>query len=139
MKLCNLRLSCEQAYREVDKVFEECNQYGIELNRVMRIWNSKGINSSAPTTNGTNTPDAFEADPGMHLVELDDSKIEEAIGTQGEVREAFKDYIRKAPEGIPETVRLKGYQMLGINWLNLLYSKGLSCILADEMGECARY
>lgn len=26
-------------------------------------------------------------------------------------------------------------QLLGVNWLNLLYTRGLSCILADEMGE----
>ncbi|EDQ99523.1 SNF2 family DNA-dependent ATPase [Laccaria bicolor S238N-H82] len=29
---------------------------------------------------------------------------------------------------------LKEYQLLGVNWLNLLYRRKLSCILADEMG-----
>lgn len=134
-KLFDNMVDVIKAYTEVDKVFLECNQYGQELARVMRIWNTKGVEASAPSTNGANTPDVLDVDPGMHLVELDDAKIEEAIGSHGEVRDAFKDYIRKAPEGIPEKVKLKGYQMLGINWLNLLYSKGLSCILADEMGK----
>jgi SWI/SNF-related matrix-associated actin-dependent regulator 1 of chromatin subfamily A len=30
---------------------------------------------------------------------------------------------------------IRRLQLLGINWLNLLFNRGLSCILADEMGE----
>ena len=33
-----------------------------------------------------------------------------------------------------DTVTLKEYQLLGVNWLNLLYRSNLSSILADEMG-----
>ena len=33
----------------------------------------------------------------------------------------------------PDTV-LKDYQLVGLNWLALLFDKQLSCILADEMG-----
>ncbi len=29
---------------------------------------------------------------------------------------------------------MKDYQIVGLNWLSLMFSKGLSCILADEMG-----
>lgn len=50
------------------------------------------------------------------------------------VREAFKDYIRVQPKGVPDSITLKDYQMLGVNWLNLLYHRNTSCILADEMG-----
>ena len=38
------------------------------------------------------------------------------------------------PEGVPATIVLKDYQMLGLNWLNLLYRRKTSCILADDMG-----
>ncbi|RYP14947.1 hypothetical protein DL765_006015 [Monosporascus sp. GIB2] len=33
-----------------------------------------------------------------------------------------------------DAVRLKSYQLLGLNWMNLLHSKGYSGILADDMG-----
>ena len=45
-----------------------------------------------------------------------------------------KYYIQTQPSLLNKEVQLKEYQMLGINWLNLLYQKKLSCILADEMG-----
>lgn len=63
---------------------------------------------------------ASRSDGGIDLVE-----------TQG-IRD--KGYIQTQPPNIGEDIQLKGYQMVGVNWLNLLYSKGLSCILADEMG-----
>jgi SWI/SNF-related matrix-associated actin-dependent regulator 1 of chromatin subfamily A len=43
---------------------------------------------------------------------------------------AFKEQ----PKNMKEGVQLKDYQLAGLNWLNLLYEKNLSCILADEMG-----
>lgn len=117
----------------MDKVFIECSQYGDQLNRVMKIWNDRAVNTPVKTEEDLK-PGSPPAETGTHLVELDDAKIEEAIAVDAGVREVFKDYIRKKPAGVPEAVVLKSYQMLGINWLKLLYSKGLSCILADEMG-----
>ncbi|KAF2805932.1 uncharacterized protein BDZ99DRAFT_466237 [Mytilinidion resinicola] len=31
-------------------------------------------------------------------------------------------------------IELKDYQLVGLNWLNLLWDHGMSCILADDMG-----
>jgi SWI/SNF-related matrix-associated actin-dependent regulator 1 of chromatin subfamily A len=47
---------------------------------------------------------------------------------------ASKGYISSQPSTIAEGIMLKDYQLLGINWLFLLYKKKHSCILADEMG-----
>ena len=44
-------------------------------------------------------------------------------------------YLTSQPSLISKGVQLKEYQLIGVNWLNLLYRKKLSCILADEMGE----
>ncbi|EEH10742.1 conserved hypothetical protein [Histoplasma capsulatum G186AR] len=38
------------------------------------------------------------------------------------------------PAIMSESITLKNYQIVGINWLNLLYKQNLSCILADDMG-----
>jgi SWI/SNF-related matrix-associated actin-dependent regulator 1 of chromatin subfamily A len=43
-------------------------------------------------------------------------------------------YIQKQPKTLSEGTVLKDYQLLGVNWLNLLWSKKIGCILADEMG-----
>lgn len=127
-----------QAYDEVDKVFNQCDKYGKILSRIMGVWarHARG-ESNLPSAIGSRSGSPAEADAGIHLTEMDEDAFErvQSGNVQADVKDAFKDYIRSAPEGIPESVKLKGYQMLGINWLNLLYSQGLSCILADEMGK----
>jgi SWI/SNF-related matrix-associated actin-dependent regulator 1 of chromatin subfamily A len=46
---------------------------------------------------------------------------------------------KEQPKNMREGVQLKDYQLAGLNWLNLLYEKKLSCILADEMGMIFLY
>ncbi|KAM5435300.1 DNA-dependent ATPase fun30 [Microsporum ferrugineum] len=38
------------------------------------------------------------------------------------------------PAIMSDTITMKDYQVVGINWLKLVYDQGLSCILADDMG-----
>ncbi|KAL4918779.1 SNF2 family N-terminal domain-containing protein [Aspergillus aurantiobrunneus] len=38
------------------------------------------------------------------------------------------------PGIMAEDLKMKNYQIVGINWLSLLFDKELSCILADDMG-----
>ncbi|EAU38387.1 conserved hypothetical protein [Aspergillus terreus NIH2624] len=38
------------------------------------------------------------------------------------------------PKIMCEDLKMKNYQIVGINWLSLLFEKELSCILADDMG-----
>jgi SWI/SNF-related matrix-associated actin-dependent regulator 1 of chromatin subfamily A len=40
----------------------------------------------------------------------------------------------KKPDLMAESTVLKDYQVVGLNWLALMYRHNLSCILADEMG-----
>ncbi|KAI0136148.1 SNF2 family N-terminal domain-containing protein [Hypoxylon sp. NC0597] len=42
--------------------------------------------------------------------------------------------IKEQPELMSESIQMKDYQLLGLNWMNLLHSKGYSGILADDMG-----
>ncbi|KAI2464481.1 SNF2 family N-terminal domain-containing protein [Annulohypoxylon bovei var. microspora] len=42
--------------------------------------------------------------------------------------------IKGKPELMSESINLKAYQLLGLNWMQLLHSKGYSGILADDMG-----
>jgi SWI/SNF-related matrix-associated actin-dependent regulator 1 of chromatin subfamily A len=119
---------------EVDKVLTDCEQIGAQLDQVMSIWKS-GAALSADTP--TAKPGASGSDEvGLDLVAISEDTLAARVDTSTDprVREAFKDFIRHQPAGVPDTVKLKDYQMLGVNWLNLLYRRGTSCILADEMG-----
>lgn len=73
-----------------------------------------------------NKPSAAE-DAGLHLTQVVVTDMEDDPDLQG--------YIRHQPALIKPEIQLKDYQMIGINWLNLLWSTNYSCILADEMGE----
>lgn len=114
----------------------------------MRIWSgmSKQAKAGKPEdtrsllmpgqSNDPNREGTPDIETGVHLVELDEAALDlsRLPTAPPEIQQAFADYIREKPVGVPENIQLKGYQMLGINWLNLLYKKRLSCILADEMG-----
>lgn len=43
-------------------------------------------------------------------------------------------FFRGKPRLLSSDISLKDYQQMGVNWLNLLYQNGMSCILADDMG-----
>ncbi|GAA5859842.1 hypothetical protein JCM8547_004353 [Rhodosporidiobolus lusitaniae] len=119
---------------EVDKVLNECEQIGRELSTVMQIWASGAAASS--TSDATRPGATMANDVGLDLVAISEETIATRVDTSQDprVRDAFKDYIRSQPKGVPDNIKLKDYQMLGVNWLNLLYRRGTSCILADEMG-----
>ncbi|TNY22200.1 P-loop containing nucleoside triphosphate hydrolase protein [Rhodotorula diobovata] len=122
---------------EVDKVLGECEQIGRELNGIMQVWASGAAVTAATTASEASRPGASGSNEvGLDLVAISEETIATRVDTSSDprVREAFKDYIRKQPAGVPDSVHLKDYQMLGVNWLNLLYRRGTSCILADEMG-----
>ncbi|KAI0535833.1 SNF2 family N-terminal domain-containing protein [Xylaria digitata] len=42
--------------------------------------------------------------------------------------------VSEKPHLMADNITLKSYQLLGLNWMNLLYSKRFSGILADDMG-----
>ncbi|KAI0394785.1 SNF2 family N-terminal domain-containing protein [Xylariaceae sp. FL0594] len=42
--------------------------------------------------------------------------------------------VPEKPRLMAEDIELKSYQLLGLNWMDLLHSKGYSGILADDMG-----
>ena len=125
---------------EVDKVLGECEQIGRELSGIMQVWASGAAVTAATTTAATAAGAAAGPsggnEVGLDLVAISEETIATRVDTSNDprVRAAFKDYIRKQPAGVPDSIHLKDYQMLGVNWLNLLYRRGTSCILADEMG-----
>lgn len=119
-------LSVIDGMSEVDKVLDDCEQIGRDLGIIMKIWatgSESNVKKEAGDV-GTNLTDA----PDVRLVAAAEASQDPTI------RAAFEGYLRKQPEGVPDKIVLKDYQMLGVNWLALLYRRKTSCILADEMG-----
>ncbi|EJD36051.1 hypothetical protein AURDEDRAFT_117177 [Auricularia subglabra TFB-10046 SS5] len=114
-----------RGYHAVDSLVESCERTGNSLRAVLDMWSQ---HTAAGATPGTRTPEG-ERDAATHLVAVAPPMNDEIAR-----RSAMKDYISRQPVLVREEYTLKDYQMLGLNWLNLLYSRRLSCILADEMG-----
>ena len=117
---------------EVDTVLTECETIGRELATVMRIW-LQGAQASSGADGESQASDA-----GLSLTHISKEMLDRAAdpNMHPQVRAAFEGYLREQPATMPDGVELKDYQLLGLNWLYLLYRRNTSCILADEMGEC---
>ena len=128
-------------YEAVDELVSKCEALGKPIAAEMKKW---GV-------------DVFGAakDGEFGLTSLDDVKSEASsnrdsgIGTptstattaddgEGDVVVAkthrSKTIFLKKPSIMAADLELKDYQLVGLNWLDLLWSKRMSCILADDMG-----
>ena len=94
----------------MDSVLEECESIGASLRKTIATW--------------TDSQPALNEDEGaISLTTIEDKENRKPPG-----------YLLQQPSTLAEGIQLKDYQLLGVNWLQLLYRKKLSCILADEMG-----
>jgi SWI/SNF-related matrix-associated actin-dependent regulator 1 of chromatin subfamily A len=98
-------------------VLERCEKIGQEIQHIVDGWTVK-----QKPVGGTNKA-ASDEEVGLGWSSLDQ------ISVHG--------FLRKQPATMSKGVALKEYQLIGLNWLNLLFLKKRSCILADEMGEIA--
>lgn len=111
-----------KGYGAVDSILEECESIGAHLRSTIASW-------SLPYDKGKE-----RADPSAGFSdEFQDGSI--SLRSLSSLRpQKVKDHLTEQPSILSADVRLKEYQLLGVNWLNLLYRNSLSCILADEMG-----
>lgn len=107
-----------RGYGAVDSVLEECESIGAELRKTIDTW--------------TDSSPSNVDDGALSLTTIEEKKEFKPKG-----------YMLHQPSLMAEGIQLKDYQLVGVNWLHLLYRKGYSCILADEMGmfyqSCYRY
>ncbi|CAL1706892.1 unnamed protein product [Somion occarium] len=114
-----------EGYGKVDSILQECEDIGTELRNEIASWTA---GSPSAKRSGSNS---LRGSPlGSDVME--DGAL--TLRSQAVLAKKPKYYISTQPSALESGVQLKEYQLLGINWLNLLYQKKLSCILADEMG-----
>ncbi|KAH7123703.1 SNF2 family N-terminal domain-containing protein [Dendryphion nanum] len=119
----------------VDELVKQCKDAGKPIAAAMENW-------------GVNVFGASTEDGELALTNIDDSDAsstrDSGIGTPNAGSDNEADLIRKAgrtktilvkkPANMNAEMELKDYQVVGLNWLNLLYQNGVSGILADDMG-----
>lgn len=117
-------------YEAVDSLVAKCEDLGKPLASEMKRW---GI-------------DIFgKRDGELELTSMDPSVSHDSgIGTPASQEEdedgggpgsrSRKGRFISQPGIMCDDLKMKDYQIVGINWLSLLFERELSCILADDMG-----
>ena len=100
-----------EGYAQVDALIDKVRSHGASLNAVLSKW---GLSVNARDGKGELCMTELPQRP-----ETIDPDMPECLYDQ--------------PPVINSEFTLKSYQLLGISWLNLLYSQNLSGILADEV------
>ena len=130
-KVVDVCLETWRGYDAVDSLIEKVEQLGKPLAESMKSW---GIDvqtgGELEMTDINIESDSGSAKDSGIGTPTDDGEIDLKATKRARQPGAFKEQ----PKNMKEGVVLKDYQLAGLNWLNLLYEKGLSCILADEMG-----
>lgn len=143
-KIVDKCLDMWAGYEAVDVLVSECEALGKPVADEMKKWGvdvfgasrdggldlvsftdlgheKKSVGSTRDSGIGTPTSTALSADENSD-VELK------------KMPKPSKEKFCNQPKIMGDGVILKDYQIVGINWLALLFEKQLSCILADDMG-----
>ncbi|KIL00695.1 hypothetical protein PAXRUDRAFT_821378 [Paxillus rubicundulus Ve08.2h10] len=113
-------------YGAVDNVLEKCERIGASLRAAIASWSAGDVNGKGKRKDISNGVDSTIEEAEEGSLSLRSIKVVQ--------NSASEDYFSTQPAMLPPGVTLKDYQLLGVNWLYLLYKKEYSCILADEMG-----
>ncbi|KAF3001891.1 hypothetical protein E8E13_005912 [Curvularia kusanoi] len=124
------------AYSTIDSVVKQCENLGKPMVAGMARW---GINIFGASTDGE--VDAVALDDSSDTSSTRDSGYHTPKSGHGSDTEngslrktSSKVKLLKQPSIMNDDIELKDYQIVGLNWLNLLWQNGISGILADDMG-----
>lgn len=125
-KLFEQYVDIMEGYVQIDSCLNRCESIADEIANTLSVWKGASVASDSVTGTPSNLND----------VKVDVAKVSELLlsETNTHKKKILASYIRQQPALLSEGTVLKDYQLLGVNWLNLLYSRKIGCILADEMG-----
>lgn len=143
-KIVDKCLDMWAGYEAVDILVSECEALGKPVADEMKKW---GVDVFGATRDGGvdlvsftdlghekkpggSTRDSGIGTPTSTALSADENSDVELKKTPKPSKEKFCNQ----PKIMGDGVILKDYQIVGINWLALLFEKQLSCILADDMG-----
>jgi len=110
-------------YDAVDDLVTECESIAKPIQDSLKAWGvGEGANGELQLMNLDGAHDSGIGTPV--------SSTDDLTATKGGKKGKFLSQ----PENMNPDITMKDYQLVGLNWLNLLWSKKISCILADDMG-----
>lgn len=115
-----------EGYDAVDALVATCETIGKPLAREMKEW---GIDVF-----GSKDGEVELVDIGENQLSSHDSGIGTPLSDFDEGSKSRRTKLISQPALMSTEFKMKDYQVVGINWLALLYKYNLSCILADDMG-----
>ncbi|EOA86343.1 DNA-dependent ATPase fun30 [Exserohilum turcicum] len=123
------------AYSTIDSVVQQCEALGKPMVAGMARWGIDIFGASTEDGMDVTTLDDSDAsssrDSGYHTPrstsgsDTESKSIRKAVG---------RTKLLKQPSIMNDDIQLKDYQVVGLNWLNLLWKTKTSGILADDMG-----
>ena len=124
-RVVNVAMEAHTSFAAVDRLVSRCEEYSRMIKTEMTKWGiTAGEDSQSEDgsrqDSGIGTPTGSYARSRSRRLSCSKDITKEKFITQ--------------PSKMSKDVILKDYQLIGLNWLNLLWNKKLSCILADEMG-----
>ena len=154
-KAVDVCLEMWAGYDAVDRLVKRCEELGKPLTAEMEKW---GFDVFGASKDGELHLTGRKADDGERLRDSgigtpsSSAPVEELEAGDDEDESEIKIISRRSrsngnnhnsvanlkflgqPECMTKDRPMKEYQLVGLNWLNLLWTKKLSCILADDMG-----
>ncbi|KAL8694427.1 MAG: hypothetical protein Q9218_000919 [Villophora microphyllina] len=138
-KIVDTCMEMWRGYEAVDGLVRNCEAIGKPVVEQIKKWGVDVYGSSADggldlitfKQKSDGEPSLRDSGIGTPTSATDSADEEVTIRTTAK---AAKTDIFGQPSLLNDGVALKDYQIVGVNWLALLYNKNLSCILADDMG-----
>ncbi|KAK5172111.1 DNA-dependent ATPase fun30 [Saxophila tyrrhenica] len=116
------------SYDAIDELVKQCEDLANPIQLALKGW-------------GVSTTDTGE----LQLMNVPSEAHDSGVGTPASscpsddaaprsTKDKRKGQFLGQPSNMNSQAVMKDYQLVGLNWLNLLWSKKVSCILADDMG-----
>ena len=135
-KIVGKCLNMWNGYEAVDKLVRHCEDLSKPLKRVMADW---GIDLCGSANGEVELADLDSSSKGATDSGIGTPRSRSVSADEDVDGNVLKFPNRKhcffpQPSLLARDITLKEYQIVGVNWLSLLFYQGLSCILADDMG-----
>lgn len=114
-------------YAAVDDLVAQCEKLGEPIAAEMKAWGFNAFGGSGELEMTDVESGNLNHDSGMGTPNSSVS------GDEGKQSRSRRQLLRQ-PQCMSAELKMKDYQVAGLNWLALLFSHKLSCILADDMG-----
>jgi len=123
-------------YLAIDALVAECEGLGRPVANEMKKWGVDMFgkrDGELELTSMVNSHDSGIATPSSNRQSPTSNDSEDDAPVASSRKPKNSQFITQ-PSIMSEDLEMKDYQIVGINWLSLLFEKELSCILADDMG-----